>query len=177
MAYREVTRVEIGEVIRRWQAGEGLRKVTSGTELSRITVRKYVAAAQELGLSRDGAGPSEEQLSRLAGRKPVRPPASPIPSEEVLAPWTDQVYRWLTGDRLQLTRIQELLAARGCRISYSSLHRWIRRRNWQRRQSGTVRMAEAAPREVGRTPTCRVNPVVPAALIWRTSTGATTISW
>ena len=47
-----------------------------------------------------------------------------------------------------MTRIQELLAARGCRISYSSLHRWIRRRNWQRRQGGTVRMAEAAPRGV-----------------------------
>ena len=47
-----------------------------------------------------------------------------------------------------MTRIQELLAARGCRISYSSLHRWIRRRNWQRRESGTVRMAEAAPRGV-----------------------------
>ena len=47
-----------------------------------------------------------------------------------------------------MTRIQELLAARGCRISYSSPHRWIRRRNWQRRQSGTVRMAESAPGEV-----------------------------
>ena len=47
-----------------------------------------------------------------------------------------------------MTRIQELLAARGCRISYSSPHRWIRRCNWQRRQSGTVRMAEAAPRGV-----------------------------
>ena len=33
MAYREVTRVEIGEVIRRWQAGEGLRKIASGTGL------------------------------------------------------------------------------------------------------------------------------------------------
>ena len=38
-----------------------------------------------------------------------------------------------------MTRIQELLAARGCRISYSSPHRWVRRRNWQRRQGGTVR--------------------------------------
>ena len=47
-----------------------------------------------------------------------------------------------------MTRIQELLAARGCRIPYSSPHRWVRRRNWQRRQSGTVRMAEAAPRGV-----------------------------
>ena len=148
MAYREVTRVEIGEVIRRWQAGEGLRKIASGTGLSRITVRKYVAAAQELGLSREGAGPSEEQLNRLAGISQSGPRQVQIPSEEVLAPWADQVYQWLTGDRLQLTRIQELLAARGCRISYSSLHRWIRRRNWQRRQSGTVRMEDTAPGEV-----------------------------
>ena len=140
--------MKIGEVIRRWQAGEGLRKIASGTGLSRITVRKYVAAAQELGLSREGPGPSEEQLSRLAGISQSGPRQVQIPLEEVLAPWTDQVYRWLTGDRLQLTRIQELLAARGCRISYSSLHRWIRRRNWQRRQSGTVRMVDTAPGEV-----------------------------
>ena len=149
MAYREVTRVEIGEVIRRWQAGEGLRKIASGTGLSRITVRKYVAAAQELGLSREGAGPSEEQLNRLAGISQSGPRQVQIPSEEVLAPWADQVYQWLTGDRLQLTRIQELLAARGCRISYSSLHRWIRRRNW-RRQSGTVRMEDTAELDFGR---------------------------
>ena len=96
MAYREVSRVEIGEVIRRWQAGEGLRKIASGTGLSRITVRKYVAAAQELGLSREGAGPSEEQLSRLAGISQSGPRQVQIPSEEVLAPWTDQVYRWQT---------------------------------------------------------------------------------
>ena len=50
MAYREVTRVEIEEVLRRWQRGEGLRRIASGTGISRITVRKYVAAAQELGL-------------------------------------------------------------------------------------------------------------------------------
>ena len=80
MAYREVTRVEIGEVIRRWQAGEGLRRIATSTGLSRVTGHKYVAASQEVGLSRDGPEATEEQLSRLAAisqsgpRQCLRPP-------------------------------------------------------------------------------------------------------
>ena len=113
MAYREVTRVEIEEVVRRWQAGEGLRRIASGTGISRITVRKYVAAAEEMGLFPGGPSPDEEQLSRLAGISQAGPRQVQIPSEEILAPWADQIYQWLTGDRLQVTRIQELLAERG----------------------------------------------------------------
>ena len=35
MAYREVSRVEIAEVVRRWQSGESQRQIASGTGLSR----------------------------------------------------------------------------------------------------------------------------------------------
>ena len=125
MAYREVTRVEIGEVIRRWQAGEGLRRIATSTGLSRVTVRKYVAASQEVGLSRDGPEATEEQLSRLAAISQSGPRRPSAPTDALLAPWADQVYRWFTGDRLQMTRIQELLAARGCRVSYPSLQRFM----------------------------------------------------
>ena len=52
MAYREVTRVEIQEIIRRWQAGEGYRQIASGTGVSRNgapewrtqQVREFVAS-------------------------------------------------------------------------------------------------------------------------------------
>ena len=47
MAYREVSRMEIQEIIRRWQAGDSQRKIALGTGLSRDTIAKYVAAAQE----------------------------------------------------------------------------------------------------------------------------------
>ena len=70
------------------------------------------------------------------------------PVEDSLAPWSDQIYQWLTGDRLQVTRIHELLKARGCRVSYSSLRRFIMKRNWGRRSVRTVRMADTAPGEV-----------------------------
>ena len=63
MAYREVHRVEIREIIRRWQAGLSQRRIASGTGLSRVTVRRYIAAAEAAGLQPGGPEPSEEQLA------------------------------------------------------------------------------------------------------------------
>ena len=37
MAYREVSRVEIAEVARRWQSGKSQRQIATGTGLSRAT--------------------------------------------------------------------------------------------------------------------------------------------
>ena len=148
MAYREVTRVEIQEIIRRWQAGEGYRRIASGTGLSRNTVRKYLTAAKAEGIARDGPVPTDDQLCRLAVIGQPGPRQAETPSEDLLAPWADQVYQWLTGDRLQLTRIHELLLGRGCPVSYQSLRRFIQKRNWSRRSRTTVRMGDTPPGEV-----------------------------
>ena len=106
--------MEIQEVIRRWQAGNSLRHIASGTGLSRETVRKYVAAAQAEGIAQDGPPPGEGQLSRLSGVSQAGPRQAGTPGQDPLEPWADQIYRWLTGDRLQMTCIHELLAIRGC---------------------------------------------------------------
>ena len=119
MAYKEMLRVEISEVIRRWRADHSQRHIASGTGLSRDTVAKYITAAEGLGVSREGPEPSEEQLSRLAVIGQPGPRQVKTPSEDLLSPWADQIYRWLTGDRLQLTRIRERCwrsGAAGCRM-------------------------------------------------------------
>ena len=148
MAYKEVLRVEIQEVIRRWQAGGSQRQIAEGTGLSGATVCKYLAAATVVGVLRDGPAPDEEQLSQLAGISRAGPRQVETPVEDSLAPWADQIYQWFTGDRLRVTRIQELLAARGCAASYTSLRRFIRKRNWGRRSVRTVRMADTEAGEV-----------------------------
>ena len=66
MAYKEVHRVEIEEVIRRWQAGNSRRSIAAGTGLSRETVRRYLAAALAAGVVQEGPAPTEDQLSVLA---------------------------------------------------------------------------------------------------------------
>ena len=47
-----------------------------------------------------------------------------------------------------MTRIQELLAERGCWVSYASILRFVARRNWRRSSKATVRMEDAAPGEM-----------------------------
>ncbi|MDE2892952.1 MAG: DDE-type integrase/transposase/recombinase [Chloroflexota bacterium] len=147
MAYREVSCVEINEVIRRWQLGPSQRQIARGTGLSRPTVRRYLAAAVELGLSADGPEPDESQLARLAALSLAGPRRTDAPSEEQLTPWAEQTQVWLRAERLQITRIHELLGERGCQVSYNSLRRFIQRRGWRRRLV-TMRLAESAPGEV-----------------------------
>ena len=53
MAYRELFVVEIKEVLRLWVRGHGYRKVAQRTAVDRKTVRRYVEAAEALGLSRE----------------------------------------------------------------------------------------------------------------------------
>ncbi len=53
MAYRELHVLEVKEVLRLWARGRGYRRVAKRTSLDRKTVRRYVEAAQALGLSRD----------------------------------------------------------------------------------------------------------------------------
>ena len=61
MTFKEVSVVQVKEVLRRWLRGtEGLRRVADAAGVDRKTVRRYVEAAEALGISRDGG---EAQLS------------------------------------------------------------------------------------------------------------------
>ena len=53
MGFREVSVVEVREVLRAWLVGHGLRTVASRAGVDRKTARRYVAAAEAAGLSRD----------------------------------------------------------------------------------------------------------------------------
>ena len=140
--------MEIQEIIRRWQAGVGPREIAAGTGLSRNTVRKYLAAAKAEGIARDGPVPAEEQLRQLAGISQSGPRRVATPRQDLLEPWADQIYQWIANDRLQMTHIHELLAVRGCAVSYPSLRRFILKRNWRKRSKTTVRMEDTPPGEV-----------------------------
>ena len=52
--YREVSVIEVREVLRAWLAGQGLRTVAARAGVDRKTARRYVEAAVAAGLDRDG---------------------------------------------------------------------------------------------------------------------------
>jgi transposase len=148
MAYEEVSRVEITEVIRQWQAHRGIREITRSTGLSRNTVRRYILAARNSGMVRDGPPPSEPQLLSLVQLNRAGPRQPAVPTDQVLAPWAGKIEQWLKHDHLKLTRVQDLLVQHHCLVAYTCLWRYVMRRGWSGKCQATVRMADTAPGEV-----------------------------
>lgn len=78
MGYREVHRIEIGEVVRRWQMGESQRAIAQALGLSRDTVAKYLRQAAAAGVQQD-APPADPDLFRALANT-NRPGPAPVAS-------------------------------------------------------------------------------------------------
>jgi len=165
--------MEIVELVRRWQAGEADREIARQTGMARATVGKYLTAAQALGVERSGAPPTEAQLGRLGQLSLVVGVARPrtAPERERVAAERERVARWLTQDQLQLTRVQELLAYDGVRVSYSTLRRFVQSAGLARSGGTTVRLPETAPGDVAEFDFGRLGTLVsvdgaPPVVVW-----------
>ncbi len=160
MTYQEVHRVDTRELIRCWQRGYSQRRIARMTGRSRVTVRRYIEAARELGLEPSGSEPTDHQLVQLAALNLPGPRRSPTPAADSLEEHAGRIGKWLGRDKLQLTRIHELLSQRGCDVSYTSLRRFIDRKGLRpRRPALTVRMTGRSPGEAAEMDFARLGPV------------------
>src|SRR5437879_2688059 len=151
MGYRELHRMEIEEVVRRWQVNESQRAIARATGLARETVKKYLAAAGDLGLSATGPPPTERELvelRRLGVVVATQPIMRVAPQAATLAAYRDQIATWIDDDHLLLTRVQELLGQQGAPVAYTTLRRYVRQAGLWKQPRSTVRMAPTAPGEV-----------------------------
>ncbi len=160
MGYREVGQMEIREVIRRWQAGESRRAMARATGLSRTTVDRYLGQAKAAGVVQGSGPPGEAVLRSLAQESQSGPVVGQRGGQmERLRPQAEQVQRWLQQDRLQLTRVQELLAQQGVAVAYTTLRRFVAQAGLKSVVRSTVRMADTAPGEVAEMDFGRLGPL------------------
>jgi len=149
MAYREVWSVEIVEVIRRWQLGESQRAIARATGIARNTVGKYVREAVAAGIKPGGEPGSEALLPSLLRKNQPGPSPGNGPGSlsDSLDSRKDRITTWLSQERLQLTRIHELLMREGVTVSYTTLRRFVRQAGLGKGPKMTVRMADWPPGE------------------------------
>ena len=151
MGFREVSVVEVREVLRGWLGGVGLRKVAERAGVYRKTARRYVSAARAEGLCRDaGVGAlTDELIGAVVGAvRPARPNGHGSTWETLLGR-EEQITAWVTGgggrDGLSIVKIEELLARQGCVVPYRTLHRFAVARCGFRVKSTTMRVADGEP--------------------------------
>lgn len=126
MAFREVRVFEVREMLRLWLRGEGARSTERLVGLDRKTVGRYVLAAVELGLVRDGG---EEQLSdEFVGSvvEAVRPHRVDGHGEawRLLVANHQLIVDWLKTDGLTVVKVYDLLVRRGIVVPQRTLHRY-----------------------------------------------------
>ncbi len=120
--FREVTMVELKEVLRLSSKGLPKKRIAAQLGLDPKTVRRYLKAATAAGLRADGEISDELVRDVLLAMHPVggRPRGG---DWAVCAAHRDAIRRWLDGD-IRLTKIRKLLARQGVPIPYPTLHRF-----------------------------------------------------
>ena len=148
MAYREVTVLEVKEVLRLWLRGRAKKGIARSVGLTRNTVRAYISAAVALGVSQDQgeSALSEEKLAEVLVRLKTRPARAKGKSWAKCEEEREFVDKKL-GQGLKLSKVHRLLERRGARMPYPTLHRFAVSELGFGRESLTVPVADCDPGE------------------------------
>lgn len=152
MGFREVSVIEVKEVLRGWLEGAGLRTAAERAGVDRKTARRYVQAAQEAGLDRSVGWAAVDDALVGAVLEAVRPtrPGGHGASWQALLGHEEQIRAWVAGDGkdskpLSIVKIEELLARQGVVVPYRTLHRFATQRCGYRTKESTVRVDDGVP--------------------------------
>jgi transposase len=149
MPYRELTMIDVKEVLRRWSAGHGDRKIGREAGVDRKTVARYTDAAKQLGLE-PGRELTDEEVHQIAQCVQSRPLASPSDEWNAVAQHRERIERWLAGDDetrpLRLSKIHTLLVRdHELQASYGTLRRFAMQELAWRKPPCTVRVDDPPP--------------------------------
>ena len=138
---------EVREVLRLWLGGEGLRCVARLSRVDRKTVRRYVDAAIEAGVTADGGvgQVTDVVLGRVV--EIVRPHRTDDHGDAWETPTAkrDKVEGWVTAG-VAGVKVCELLAREGVVVPERTVQRFIATEFGPRRGHGsTVRVADGEP--------------------------------
>jgi transposase len=146
MAFREVAVTEIREVLRAWLSGAGLRRVAEQAGVDRKTARRYVQAAADAGLARDGGTGqlTDELIGQVAEAvRPVRPGGHGRPWDQLEG--CQELIAGQVKAGLSVVKIGVLLERQGVVVPYRTLHRFCVERCGFGRTAATVRVADGEP--------------------------------
>ena len=148
MPYREVTMLEVKEVLRLWLGGMAKKAIAAQLGLDVKTVRRYLRAAKAQGMT-EQQGSSALTDTLLAAVLTSTQPAS---GRQRGAGWAvceqhrTAIESYLRG-RVRLSKIRKLLRRQGVEISYPTLRRFAIAELGFGRGAATIPVADCGPGE------------------------------
>jgi transposase len=144
--YREVSMIEITEVLHLWQDGVPKKRIAARLGLDPKTVRRYVTVAEGVGLRIGDGGVSETQLRDVllalhpGGGRPRGDDWDRCRAHQ------EAIRGWLK-DGLRLTKIRKLLVRQGVALPYPTLYRFAVLELGFGRSAPTMPVADGEPGE------------------------------
>jgi len=148
MAYREVTLLEVKEVLRLWLIGLKKKRIAAQLGYDIKTVRRYIAVAQAHGLVRD-SGPDglKDDLVGVVMAE-VRPVAGrPHGDAWACCEQHKTLIKQLLDQGLRLTKVRKLLRRQNIQVSYATLRRFAVTELGMGHRAATVVVADCGPGE------------------------------
>lgn len=146
MPYRELSVIEIKDVLRYWAQHEPTRAIVRFTGLSRNTVRRYVKAARAHGLERGEVDKALDDAFLARVVCDVRPGGSREvgAARKTCARYRDQIEDWSRScDAPKIRRL--LQRAHGVSVPLRTLQRFMQEDLGVTKSTGTMRVADPDP--------------------------------
>jgi transposase len=147
MAYREVTMIEIKEVLLLWLGGAKKKRIATQLTLDVKTVRRYIAAGEGCGLKPGVCAElTDEQVGAVVHA--LHPPSDRPRGDgwQQCESERAEIER-LLDQRVRLSKVRRLLHRRGVDVPYSTLHRFAVAELDFGRRAPTIPVADGKPGE------------------------------
>jgi transposase len=144
MAYREVTVLEVKEVIRQWLGGAGKKRIAARLGLDVKTVRRYLLAAAEQGLRREQP-PADLEAAVAELVSALQAPGRPRSTGWTTCAAERGFIASKLASRVRLSKIHKLLRRRGVHVTYPTLHRFAVAELDFGRGAPTIPVSDGAP--------------------------------
>lgn len=147
MAYREISVLQIREILRRWMAGESMHSIRRNTGVDRRTIRRYIDAAEMEGLAQKGDAAALSDVLVAAVKKRCRAgnPRPEMGAARRACATHREFIQELVDEGVKVTKIRILLGRdRGVEVPYRTLARFVKD-ELRPAPSPTVRLDDPPP--------------------------------
>jgi transposase len=149
MAYREVTMLEIKEVLQLWFEGKAKKEIARLIGVDRNTVRRYIKTALKCGISPEMSlrSVTDKQLEEILIQ------LKSLPSKQIKSPsWKccENQHEFIKShleNGVRLTKIHRLLRRQGIEIPYSAIYRFAIKELDFGQKASTIPIVDCEPGE------------------------------